>query len=371
MSALFKCESIVFIQPALPSYRIDFFDSLYETYGKRLKVYYSPGKLGLLTDPVSRPWAYQVGSLKDVAGIFAWQSGVVNISYGKNDLLVLSGNPRQLSTIFLLLKAKFHKAKIVWWGHYWSSSSKRWRQLLRFIPMSVSDAALFYTDDEVDSFKNDRLAFGKSRLVAALNNGIDDSKIKLLRDNYSSSDRGREVLFIGRLTPKANLGLAIQALSKIGESAPVLHIIGSGEQEEFLRSLVVKLNVSDFVRWHGASTSEEFVSKIANRCRAFVYPGEVGLSLIHAMAYGLPAIVHGEKRAHMPEIAAFEDNVTGLSFPPGDDESLAALLAENIDDFDVLNNLSKNASLKLVNNYTTKSMSARFIHLCNLLNDAG
>ena len=32
-------------------------------------------------------------------------------------------------------------------------------------------------------------------------------------------------------------------------------------------------------------------------------PGAVGLSLIHAMAYGLPCLVHSNRLQHMPEIA--------------------------------------------------------------------
>ena len=42
--------------------------------------------------------------------------------------------------------------------------------------------------------------------------------------------------------------------------------------------------------------------------RIFVYPGEVGLSLIHAMAYGLPCLVHSDRLKHMPEISISKGN---------------------------------------------------------------
>lgn len=358
---------VVFVQPALPSYRLSFFDNLYKIYRNRLIVYYSPGQLGALTSSGDRPWAFQAGGIRQLVGGLSWQCGVAGIPLERDDVLVLSGNPRNLSTLVLLARAKLLNLKIVWWGHYWSSSGRRWRQVIRFLPMAMADAKLFYTDDEVEKFREDRFALRKGNLVAALNNGLDDTEIKTKRDEYIAAHRERALLFIGRLTPKANLGLAIRALAKLGVDAPCLHILGSGEEQQALMSLADSLGVSDAIHWHGASTNEEVISKIANRCRAFLYPGEVGLSLIHAMIYGLPTIVHSQKRSHMPEIAAFDDGVTGFSFLMDNSDSLAAVLADNIDNFDVLDQLSMNAKLKVANNYTTRSMSVRFCQLVEAL----
>ena|SRR5690554_2049778 len=360
-------KNIIFVQPALPSYRIDFFDRLYENFESKLKVYFSAGQLGALTSSVDRPWAFQVGRIRPLLGGLSWQCGVAGIPLRREDVLVLSGNPRHLSTLVLLARAKLLNIKIIWWGHYWSSTSRRWRQVMRFLPMALVDANLFYTDDEVQSYRNDRFALGKGNLVAALNNGLDDKEINFRRKDYASADRERALLFVGRLTPKANLGLAIRALANLGAKAPSLYIVGSGEEEYSLKSLADSLGVSDAVHFYGASTDEEFISTVANKCRAFLYPGEVGLSLIHAMAYGLPAIVHSQRRSHMPEIAAFDDGVTGLSFSMDNADSLAAVISENIDNFDLLDRLSYNSKLKVANSFTTKSMSVRFCQLVEAL----
>ena len=61
-------------------------------------------------------------------------------------------------------------------------------------------------------------------------------------------------------------------------------------------------------------SNEEEISKLYNFCRCFVYPGEVGLSIIHAMSYGLPAIIHNNINHHNPEHAAFTNEVNGLVF---------------------------------------------------------
>lgn len=363
-------RSIIFVQPALPSYRIDFFDRIYESFGNRLRVYYSPGQLGSLTSQVNRPWAYEVGNINRIPGNLAWQRDVIDIPLRRNDILVLSGNPRHISTLILLFKAKVTSVRTVWWGHYWSSTSRRWRQVLRFLPMAMSDAILFYVDNEVERFIDDPMTIGKNKVLAALNNGIDDTLIQLHRQPYVATERARELLFVGRLTKKANLRLALRALAKLGDKAPVLHVVGAGDQEKFLQSLAVNLGVADFVHWHGESTNEEFIARIANKCRAFIYPGEVGLSLIHSMAYGLPALVHNEARLHMPEIAAFEDGWTGASFVNGDEDSLAAIMDEYMDNYIYLDKCSKNSISIVSNSYTTKSMSVRFSELVKSL-DSG
>lgn len=59
------------------------------------------------------------------------------------DVLVLPGNPRNLSSLILLVRGKFNGATIVWWGHYWSSTSRRWRQVLRSLVMAFADVILF------------------------------------------------------------------------------------------------------------------------------------------------------------------------------------------------------------------------------------
>ena len=137
---------VIHIQPAIPSYRIDFFDKLFLGYGNKIKVYYSVGSLGVLTKKaVSSDWAVPIGSVRRLPFGLIWQHGAASIKLMNGDILVLSGNPRYLSTLILLIKARILGVRVIWWGHYWSSTSKRWRQLLRFIPMLLSDAILFYT----------------------------------------------------------------------------------------------------------------------------------------------------------------------------------------------------------------------------------
>lgn len=361
---------IFHIQPALPRYRLDFFERLSQRYGADMRVWYSPGSLGALTSPVQAEWAIAVGPMRHLPAGLVWQPGIAFLPVRRGDVVVLSGNPRYLSTLVLLLRARLRGAHVVWWGHYWSSTSRRWRQLLRYLPMALAHALLFYTDDEVEAFRADALGLGKGAVLAALNNGIDIAPIRALRTPYLAPDRDRALLFIGRLTVKADLALGLEALARMGPEAPVLHVVGDGETREALEARVAQLGLGEKVVWHGALTDEARIAAVANRCQAFLYPGEVGLSLIHAMAYGLPALVHDTRRHHMPEIAAFRDGVTGQSFRHGDAAALAVVMQDMLADASALEALSGGARAAIGPDFTTEGMAARFEALVRTLEES-
>ena len=364
-------RKIIFIQPALPRYRIDFFNRLSKRYGENLEVYYSDSSsLKILAQSLTKSWAIKVGCIKKLPwiGHVEWQEGVIRIQIHKEDIIVLSGNPRNLSTIALFLKAKMKGANVVWWGHYWSSTSKRWRQILRFIPMSYADALLFYTDNEVKLFNNDPIAPNKKQIVTALNNGIDITQIIHLRDPYNAATRQNALLFIGRLTKKSRLDIAISAMYRNSGNAPILHVIGSGPEEDKLKSLTHELGLTNSVIWHGPLINEEDISIIANQCKAFIYPGDVGLSLIHMMAYGLPAILHDQEKHHMPEIAAFDNKETGVTFKFDNISSLAFIIQNLLASQTELNSMSNSCIEKTSNSFNTENMAIRFINLIDKIN---
>lgn len=143
----------------------------------------------------------------------------------------------------------------------------------------------------------------------------------------------------------------------------MLHVVGDGEMKQELSGRAQALGLGDKVVWHGAMTEEAEIAKVANRCKLFLYPGEVGLSLIHAMAYGLPTIVHDDRLHHMPEIAAFEAGRTGASFRAGDTSSLARTIADALAHPSTLQTWSLAGMHAADNVYNTAKMAERFVAL--------
>ena len=357
---------IIIFEPALPNYRIDFFNRINNFQNLELNVYYSDSNLGILTrSKYKYKWAHKIGKIVQILPGIYWQFGSMAINISKADYIVLSGAPRNLSMLLILLKAKLRNKKIVWMGQYWSGTSQKWRHRIRLIISKLATALIFYTDHEVEKFKKD--GWISNQPIGALNNGLDIRNIAAKRTKYFSKNRALNVLFIGRLTKKANLELLIEAFKILDSSIYKLEIIGDGPLFSKLKKKVKILKMNRIVNFYGAMNDENQISKIANNCSIFIYPGSVGLSLIHAMAYGLPVIVHDNESHHMPEFAAFKNKFTGLLFKENSAQDLSKILIELMEAETLRESMSLNSLDIVEKTFNTKDMSLRFIDFLNNL----
>jgi glycosyltransferase involved in cell wall biosynthesis len=358
---------ILFFQPALPAYRIDFFDRTAKLLNGNFEMYYSPQDMGVLTeDQTDFDWARPTGPMKALPFLSYWQVGVMNVSFTSSDIVVVSGAPRCLTNILLLIKARIKGTPTVWFGHYWSSTTARHRFFLRMLLMKLANVVLFYTDREIEEY---RLGMGKrdKRHIAALNNGINNEHIKLLRAPYIAEERPKSLLFIGRLFEKCELETLLNAFCDPRLKEVKLHVIGDGPAALEMTKLAKNLKVQHNVIWHGGTTNEKKIASIANQCRIFAFPGAVGLSLIHAMCYGLPAIINDNRWANGPEFTAFTNNKTGQLFRQGSAEDMADKISNLIDSHSKLNKLSAEALHRTDTSFNTREMSERMGKLVSFI----
>lgn len=354
-------RKVIFIQPVVPSYRKGFFNAVAAILGDRLTVHASDVDMGVLTENTKfESWRKALGPMVQLGPGLGWQRGAMSVAISRGDVVVVSGAPRCLSNILLLLKARLIGARTIWWGQLWSATSRWHRFILRLMLMRIAHSVLFYTDAEVTTYKA-RHGRRDKRLLGALNNGIDVKPIQAQRLPYDAETRRHEILFLGRLTEKAQISLLLQALTKETFSDAVLHIVGDGPNAPVLRAWAEQNGLDGRVIWHGGTVDETHIASVANQCAVFCYPGGVGLSLIHAMAYGLPTVVHDDRLTHMPEIAAFEDGVTGKSFAKDDAQSMAVALSNLLADRPVRTKMSAEALQRADTTYNTESMAERFV----------
>lgn len=352
---------VLCLQPALPHYRLDFFDRLAEACDGQLQVCYSPTDMGALTDAdPRRDWDRPIGKMRRFWPGIEWQSGALGVPLHQADVLIVCGAPRTVSTLLLILRAKVRGIPTLWWGQYWSATSKAWRFRIRMLLMRMVDAVVFYTDAEVAAYRT-RFGSGDTRPIGALNNGIAVEPVQAVRAVYDPVERPRTILFVGRLTGKSRLELLLTALSDPRLAGVRLEVIGDGQKRAALESQAQKLAVQ--VQWRGGITDEAQIAGIANRCRLFCYPGQVGLSLIHAMAYGLPVVIHGDEKTQMPEFAAFDEGESGWSFPAGDSAELAGVLATALEDTHGLRRASATAIARADTTYNTAAMATRMTEM--------
>ncbi len=172
--------------------------------------------------------------------------------------------------------------------------------------------------------------------VQVIYNGIDFSHFRSLRRDpglLESCGIPRDapiVGTVGNLYPVKGQVHLVRAMRIILGSHPDTHavILGSGGQEGLLRSEATSLGIQD--RIHLLGYREDAPRWLA-AMNVFTLPSiseGLPLSLLEAMAAGLPAVVTGV--GGMPEVV--QDEQTGYIVPPADPEALARrilLLLEN------------------------------------------
>jgi glycosyltransferase involved in cell wall biosynthesis len=351
---------ILFVQPSIPIYRVPFFLHLASEFEPFFSVLHSEGDLGNLTPSLQYTWSKCIGKVIKIGFGCLWQNNLLRYKIQKDDIVIISGNPRYISSIIFILKVRILGGKIVWWSHYRSSTSKKWRMKLRLRLMKMANGIMFYTQDEVDEYLS-TIKQKEDRSIVGLNNGIDMIPIKLHRKKYDADLRRREILFLGRISQKANFKILLEALKHPNLINVTLNVIGNDDRYSFLNGDQSTVFNASKINWYGKLTDEQEISNIANRCRIFIYPGAVGLSLIHAMAYGLPCLLHSDRLKHMPEIAAFKTGITGLTFHPSDAKDLAVKLSTMISNINALNTMSENCLKAVENEFNTSRMAQKFI----------
>ncbi len=354
--------NIFIIQPAIPKYRIPFFKKLMLLYSVR---FYASKEDFLGVKTVFKPTELFLSSgFITFFNKLYWHKKLPLFSpYKKGDVVVINGNPRILNYMLLFALLRLRGIKTVWWGHGWSAGSFGLMAKIRIKLMSLASAILVYTDKEKEQLS-------KSNCYA-LNNGLDSSEIrgciKKLGIKRHVNQTNFNLVFIGRITAKANFEMLLQSISFVNSNVH-LNVIGSGDKADYFKAMADELDISDRVHWHGAVFDEMSIAKIMLSSHAFIYTGSVGLSLIHGFNYGLPAIVHSNESFHMPEFAAFDDGINGFSFRQNDSVDLS----DKINELSTLGEcrviaMSTAAFKTVEHSYNTDDMALRFSNMINNL----
>lgn len=350
-------KRIIFVQPTVPQYRVPFFNKIAKLCGDKFEVVIYAS----LQDENNAKTVKDLSVFGELSLFFVsffkfplinafWQN-VLCLKLSKDDILILDGNLRYLSNMYLFFYAKIIGCKIYWWGHGMSATSKLWRAKIRIYFMRFFNHVFLYTDKEV--LMLEKLGFGTDN-ITGLNNGLDIRKIREKFTFNANKESCSKLLFIGRLRKNTDFNLLLDFL-RLDKTGVKLTVIGGGEFFELYNNMAKELNVNDKINWLGPVYDDDIIEKQMQECDCFVYPGSVGLSLIHAFAFGLPAVLHDDFSQHMPEYAAFQDGYNGKSFKRGDINTLSNAIYEvlSCDDFRF------NAYETVSNNFNTDNMALR------------
>jgi glycosyltransferase involved in cell wall biosynthesis len=311
-----KSKKITIVQITVPLYRVAFFSGLESVLNRK------GHQLRVCTGIEKRNYP------KTVDGSFTWldrsytflkyknfeiplQRSINCLQIDSNTILILYGDKNCiLTTIFLMVKARWKKSTVVWWGQYYPQEKKKSIGFsIRKYLMKQADGILLYTFKEEEDA---RLTFDPNTYIGCTNNSVDTSymceyytKNNKEKDwsTKGTADKPLVISFIGRFTRKSKVWLIPNLIASLKDDGinAMCKVIGGGKYEKLLLEEVKKYGVEKQILMEGEIYDESKITNILFSCDCMFYPGSVGLSLLHAMALGLPCLLKEGARNHNPE----------------------------------------------------------------------
>lgn len=365
------CRIVIF-QPCVPAYRVGLFEGLGRLYGERLKIVAGPFfDKGVPSCPLHGVLMDYTHPIRDIGGIRLQKGLSLKGLEPHHAIVVICGEPRNLSMMWLAIWARLRGFGVLWWGHHKTATSKPWRIAVRlFLTRLLANDVLCYTSEGAQwmvahGFATNHVFFTGNTIDAQPIKGAianwNRAKLTAFQQENGLAEK-KLLVFCSALRPKVRLDVLLQALSTGILSMRddiVLAVIGSGEKELEYKQMAHNLDISSRVWWLGAMQDQNAMAPWFLSAKLFVYPGSIGLSILHAFNYGLPVITHGNVAHQMPEFEAMRDGENGLCFEEGDAADLADKILSVIDDERKLAVLSKNAQ-ETATHYTMDQMVANF-----------
>lgn len=264
-----------------------------------------------------------------------WQTGIARLAFSRQfDAIIFLGNMYHLSTWLGVIFAKICGKKVFMWTHGFLRVETGFKGKVRFLFYSLADGLMLYGNRAKDILV--KMGYPDNRLVVVYNS-LDYDRQKNIRDSLSSDlieDLKRHLftyfdlpvlIFIGRLTPQKKLHQLVKASKILHDRLFPVNIIfvGSGSDMDRIVSMVANIGLSDYVHFYGETYDENEIGSLISLSNVCVSPGEVGLTCMHVLAYGIPVITHDDFDFQMPEVEAIQPGVTGDFFEKDNIASLA------------------------------------------------
>lgn len=287
----------------------------------------TPG--GIRTIDFSKaPWVamrHRICMLRNcyIKEVLIWQRGVLTHIWRTNaNAMVFLGDMNILSTWLSVWLARRRGISVLFWGHGMygrEGGVKRW---LRTWFLRLADCNLVYGEHARGLLLENGFPPHRVRVVY---NSLDHARQRAIRTSviqpnfYSSQGWFDEpfapiLLFVGRLTSEKRLDSLINAVQMLREVGEVYNFILVGDGPEISRLKELAAGISGQVHFYGACYLEEELGRLIANADLCVSPGNVGLTAMHALGYGVPVCTHSDLTRQMPEAESIIEGRTGVLF---------------------------------------------------------
>lgn len=370
-----KMFKIRIYQPWVPHYRLGLFEGVGTRYTGRVEIF-APAESdekfkSLKVDNVRCDYNHREHKL----GPFFIMRNAHLKGLTRGDVVVIEGNIRKLSFLKVAIIARMRGIGVVWWGLHKMPNQRRIPLMVRAKIMKLlSNTILFYNKMGLDWYRQQ----GEDcKHVFAVGNAIDEIPIKQelefwnedrLRAFLNEHDLSgkRLILACSRLSDKVRLHEAIAAMADTEMPDDViLVVIGDGPNGENLKTLAKSLQVDKKILWLGGMYEQHEMAPWFLSAKLFLYPGPVGLGVLHAHAYKLPAILNDTHNS--TEAEAFINGKSGLMFNEFDVHDMVRKIKVLLDNEKLRIEMGEFAQKRVFKDYSMASMINNY---CNAIEDA-
>lgn len=353
-------QSVLVQQPYLVPYRVDLFRQLVSQYGLTLGVFCERLSGDQDFDQAHDDLLYHVSApLQLVLGPYKmfWHRGQLRAALaGDTQILVLSWDIRYLSLFPAIVLARLSGKRVLLWGHGYSKSGARASERARLTIAHTANAVVAYGYESAQWIEEHSGALR----VFVVPNTINEVPIELVREAWLREGRATaaqsldvvgtralpaRLLFVSRMRHDKGIGSVLSAVQALRARGLAVHadLVGDGPALPALQREAERLAIQEHVVFHGALYDQAQLSRLFMLAHVFVHPRNIGLSAIHALAYGLPVVTSNDLRRHGPEAEAVIHGYNGLLYLDGSDVSMVDMLQRLINDSFLRAQLSRNA----------------------------
>jgi glycosyltransferase involved in cell wall biosynthesis len=373
---------LLIFQQIVPSYRVPVFRAMYNRFNSLLchSTNNRSSKIASAVHKIDFP--HKVIRNYDLLG--TWQVVTPTLYKLKPDIVIAGVAATNFTFLkILLLKYVFHY-KLIAWGHgvhnkELNNQFPGLRGRLMKYYFDKADAIIFYSENRKKIVEKILPSLSNKMFIAQ--NTLDLSEIKTIYNDLqvlgkvavkkelgANFNATYNLIFIGRLLKNKRLDMLIDVINILAEKCDVaLHIIGCGEEEVAIKNHPL---YKKKIFHYGAIYDDKITGKFLYASDLFVMPGYVGLSLIHAFAYGIPVVTCIQEITgpfHSPEIEYLKANYNGI-LSNNNPYDMANDIQIALNDSDKMALLNKNALITAYEQCTLEKMLAGFEQAINFVN---
>jgi glycosyltransferase involved in cell wall biosynthesis len=144
-----------------------------------------------------------------------------------------------------------------------------------------------------------------------------------LRKRFFAKPHLPIVIASARLTVAKQFDLLLRATAFLNSSGHEFNVlfVGDGPARYGLECLAKRLSLP--VHFYGTCFDEGVLASLFGIATVLVSPGNVGLTCLHSLGYGVPVLTHDDSDTQMPEAEAIVPGLNGDFFRKGSADDLA------------------------------------------------